>query len=296
MSFVTYTATFAIGLSSSTGILQAPSPATATGTGIPSSIPRVITPPGGLPDQVPGSTLAQIGLLYSLNYNFVLKHSLSQQQIFKYIPKGIAYGINGSEADVIVQTLRADDTTNELGYVTTLVFFYVPSDQVDVLALHLHDRDSIIYNNSDLSVKTLMDYINPFLPIRGDDSSDQVSTRPSSTPGSSTSVSPASSSLSSHQKISIGVAVPIAVIALLCLGAFWWRRRRRNTDLPPMAEKDIDEKRHEMAPEARRFELQEHEYELELPTGEENQRRGLQRRQELHGGEFLQELEVPEAL
>ena len=138
-------------------------------TGIPSSLPHVIIPGGGLPPMPPDTTLVQIGFLYPLNYPFVLANSVSQKQIFKYLPDGIAYGLNISSENVTMQTLRADDTSQELLYITTLALAYIPSSLVDKLALDLHTPASQIYHSPDASVRTLCGMINPAMPIRADD-------------------------------------------------------------------------------------------------------------------------------
>ena len=155
-------------------------------TGIPSSLPHVITPPGGAPDQPANTTLIQIGFLYPLNYPFVLANSLSQRQIFKYVPPGIAYGLGIPEGNVTMQTLRAYDTTKDMHYITTLALAYIPSNMVEKLTLGLQTPVSDIYNNPDKSVKTLFTMVNPMLPIMGDDSMGSSPTSntgsPSSTP------------------------------------------------------------------------------------------------------------------
>ena len=158
-------------------------------TGIPSSLPHVITPPGGAPDQPANTTLIQIGFLYPLNYPFVLANSLSQRQIFKYMPPGIAYGLGIPEANVTMQTLRAYDTTKDLRYITTLALAYIPSNMVEKLSLDLHAPVGDIYNNPNKSVKTLFSMVNPQLPIMADDSMGSSPTSntgsPSSTPSDS---------------------------------------------------------------------------------------------------------------
>ena len=156
-------------------------------TGIPSRLPHVITPPGGAPQQPPNTTLIQIGFLYPLNYPFVLAQPLSQQQIFKYMPQGISYGLQIAQDNVTMQTLRAYDTTKDLHYITTLALAYIPSDMVDKLSLDLHNPVAPIYTNSDKSVKTLFSMINPALPIRADDNMGASPTSGTGSPSSTAS-------------------------------------------------------------------------------------------------------------
>ena len=156
-------------------------------TGIPSSLPHVITPPGGAPQQPPNTTLIQVGFLYPLNYPFVLANSLSQRQIFKYMPDGISYGLDIPKENVTMQTLRAYDTTKDLHYITTLALAYVPSSFVEKLALDLHTPAGNIYNNPDPSVKTLFSMVNPALPIRADDNMGASATSGAYSPSSTAS-------------------------------------------------------------------------------------------------------------
>lgn len=137
------------------------------------------------------TTLCQIGFLYPLNYKFVLAHPQSQRQIFKYLPQGIADGLEIPLEDVTMQTLRAYDTTEDLKYITTLALFFIPSEQMDLLQLYLHTPTHPIYNNSNPSVNTIMSMINPAIPLKGDnalgtpsapDSSSEDASNPSTTP------------------------------------------------------------------------------------------------------------------
>ena len=86
------------------------------------------------------------------------------------MPQGISDGLDISQDNITMQTLRAYDTTKDLHYITTLALAYIPSDMVTKLYLNLHNPVSPIYTNSDKSVKTLFSLINPALPIRADDS------------------------------------------------------------------------------------------------------------------------------
>ena len=137
-------------------------------TGIPSDLPKIITPPYGVPQPPPNTTLIQIGFLYPLNYAFVLAHMESQQQIFKYLPQGIADGLDIPVANVTMQTLRAYDTTRDLGYITTLALCFVPAEQVNMLNLILKTPSHKIYDNPDKSVKTILSMVNPAIPILSD--------------------------------------------------------------------------------------------------------------------------------
>ena len=157
-------------------IIEAPSASMPTAsedfppTGIPSTVPKIISPPEGVPTQPENTTLCQIGFLFPLNYKFVLNNDVSQRQIFKYLPMGISDGLNLTLGNVTMQTLRAYDTTQDLGYITTMALFWLPSDHVNMLSFDLHTPTDQIWNNTNPSVKTLMSVINPTIPIRADNS------------------------------------------------------------------------------------------------------------------------------
>ncbi|KAI9710322.1 MAG: hypothetical protein M1820_002817 [Bogoriella megaspora] len=156
-------------LNAATSIFFQPTPTGSipppTDSGIPSSIPRIIQPPGGMPPQPSNSTLVQLGFGYSLNYPFVASTYGSAEQIFQYLPVGISYGLNIQPGDISMHALQPYDTTQDLHYITTLALLYVPSDQVNALSLNLHTPVASIYNHPDPAVKTLMSLISPSFPI-----------------------------------------------------------------------------------------------------------------------------------
>ncbi|KAI9888156.1 MAG: hypothetical protein M1823_000091 [Watsoniomyces obsoletus] len=139
---------------------------TATSTGIPSSLPRIITPDGGVPRQPQNTTLIQVGFNYGLNYPFVVNNTISVAQIFNYLPQGLAYALDIPTSQVIMHTLQPYDTTKDLNYITTLALAFVPSDMVNRLELDLHTPASRAYNNPDQSTDAMMSMINPSFPIR----------------------------------------------------------------------------------------------------------------------------------
>jgi hypothetical protein len=153
-----------------TSILYQPSETATTATaskpsGIPTSMPRVIQPPGGMPSAPENTTLIQVGFTYGLNYPFVVSTGGSANQIFQYLPAGLAYGLNVDVSEVKMYALQPYDTTDSLHYITTLALVYVPSSAVNQLQLDLHTSVATMYNNPDASTKTLMGMINPAIPM-----------------------------------------------------------------------------------------------------------------------------------
>ncbi len=205
---------------------------------IPTTLPQVISPPNGLPSQPQNTTLVQIGFSYALNYPDVLANNVTQRQIFSYIPQGIAFGMSLDVVQITMQSLRAYDTTKSLAYVTTLACFYLPSSNVSSLQSQLEisktrNANTPLYDNPDPSTNSLMALINPGIPVTAGAilSSSLISATTSTSAAPPTSataqtLTPKTSlaGLSSGSRISIGVMVPVAMIAIFLLGLLFWRR------------------------------------------------------------------------
>lgn len=240
-----------------------------------------------------------MALSYGLHYQYILDHPKAQQQIFKYLPMGLAYGVQISSDDVIMQRLEAYDKTAQLGYVTTLASTWIPSHLIDRLRSRMLDNSNNIYHNPDPSVKQLMSLVLPSIPLL------EPST-PSPSPNTG------STGLNSAVKVIIGVLIPVGVIAVLVLTVAYNHQKRRKkhaTSLNRANKITINKSRHaffQRKPEldgedqmhevsagggwmeldgegSRRQELQGAEVEMEL-QGERI------RRQELQGGEIAIEL------
>lgn len=134
---------------------------TATST----EIPQVIAPAGGIPAAPQNSTLIQLGFNHLLPYPFVATMASSSSQILYYTPLGLEYALQIPGTQVVPYLIRPYDTSKTLGYVTTLVQLYIPSDQVDPLALQLHAPESRLFQQQDPSIKTLFSMINPEIPL-----------------------------------------------------------------------------------------------------------------------------------
>jgi hypothetical protein len=144
---------------------------TSTATaGIPSSMPKVITPPGGNIVKPANTTLIQIGFTHELNYAFVSSNPASAGQIFQFLPVGVKYGLNilptsADAKDTRMYNLQPYDTSKTMGYITTLALLYIPTEDLNQLAVDLHTPNSPLYQNPDPTVATLMSFINPTIPL-----------------------------------------------------------------------------------------------------------------------------------
>jgi len=156
--------------------------------------PKIITNPNVTGPVPEGMSKVQIGLLFPLNFYFVVNTPLSSAQIFQYMPIGLADGLTLHQDQVIMHSLYPINTTATMGFVTTGCMAYIPSNMVQSLGLDLHNPVAQIYNNADPSVNTLMGYINPAIPLipgSGDGSTGTGSgsgSNPSSTPGGNNGV------------------------------------------------------------------------------------------------------------
>ncbi|KAI4161120.1 MAG: hypothetical protein LQ342_005157 [Letrouitia transgressa] len=135
---------------------------------LPSSVPAMVQPPGGIPSQPDNTTRIQVGFLKPLNYGFVVGNPVTQQQIFGFLPPGIAYGLGIDDGDVTIELLKADETSTDLPYIRTLALAFIPKDQVNNLYLDLHTPTQRIYHNPNASISMLMNFIDPSVAIQAD--------------------------------------------------------------------------------------------------------------------------------
>ncbi|KAK5129426.1 hypothetical protein LTR08_003282 [Meristemomyces frigidus] len=138
---------------------------TVTSAGLPTYMPRLVQPPGGMPTAPLNSTLIQVGFNYGLNYPFVVHSENTTAQIFAYLPQGIAYGLGISQDQVKMNALMPYDTHKSLGYITTLAQAYIPSHMVSTIQQGMHAPLGNMYVNPNPAIRTLMSMINPTIPL-----------------------------------------------------------------------------------------------------------------------------------
>ncbi|ELP70177.1 hypothetical protein ACKI1I_20675 [Streptomyces turgidiscabies] len=167
LRFLTVSAILALGGPAVALGHAAPAMAASSGVAAPSALtelPAAINPSGGVPAQPQGTTLVQVGFLSQLDYSFVAGQPTAAAQIFNFLPRGVAYGLGADTNDVVVAQLRPLDTTDTLGYITTVALLYIPSNDVDPLQRALLNSGSPLYNNPDSRVTALMSHISPEIP------------------------------------------------------------------------------------------------------------------------------------
>ena len=200
---------------------------------LPSNVPQILYQNGGPGSQPPNTRLINIAFRYPLNYLFVYNHTTSQQQIFHYIPLGICYGLEIEISQITMQSLRAWDTYEDLGYVTTLALAWIPEGLVDNLALLVETSVSRFYNNPDNSTAFLLSMINNAIPITGSNSTDGASTPfgniPTDTSSAKTAGAPIGGDIGNSEHVrasSVGIGVGVACGAAAYGAAMFFVARR----------------------------------------------------------------------
>ncbi|KAH9812178.1 hypothetical protein Tdes44962_MAKER05819 [Teratosphaeria destructans] len=150
---------------SSPGGLHTQPGSETSGKGMPTTMPALVQPPGGMPEEPVNFTLIQVGFNYGLNWPFVVSSENTTTQIFEFLPQGIAYGLGISTTDVKMNCLLPYDTSSTQGYIKTLAQAYIPSALVTDLEQALHQPNSQLYCNPTSTVETLMSMIDPTIPL-----------------------------------------------------------------------------------------------------------------------------------
>ncbi|EON97532.1 putative mucin family signaling protein [Phaeoacremonium minimum UCRPA7] len=137
---------------------------TTTG-GLPTGIPRAITPNSGL-DPIPdGSVEIQIGFKYGLNYQFVAENPKAAAQVLWSVPELLSHAGSFDKSKAQMRRLIPLDTSANYGFVTTLAIATYPKTLVDQLRLDIHAPNSRVYNNPNQLVYNVSELINPAIDI-----------------------------------------------------------------------------------------------------------------------------------
>ena len=223
-----------------TSILHGPSstPSATQGgsfgpSSLPSNVPQILYQNGGPGTQPPNTALINIAFRYELNYLFVYNHTVSQEQIFHYIPRGICWGLEINAQQITMQSLRAWDTYEDVGYVTTLALAWIPEGLVDSLSLLVSTSVSRFYNNPDNSTNFLLSMINSAIPIVSSNDTDGVSppfgTIPSDSGSAKNAGAPIGGDIGNSEHVrasSVGIGVGVACGAAAYGAAMFFVARR----------------------------------------------------------------------
>lgn len=191
--------------------------------------------------------MINIAFRYPLNYLFVYNHTESQQQIFYYIPRGISFGLEIEGTQITMQSLRAWDTYEDVGYVTTLALAWIPEGLVDNLGLLVSTPVSRFYHNPDNSTNFLLSMINSAIPITSSNSTDGGTSPfgniPSDVPSAKTNGAPIGGDIGNSEHVrasSVGIGVGVACgaaaygAAMFFVARRYKKRRQSHTRSPSM--------------------------------------------------------------
>ena len=124
-----------------------------------------------MPTPPDNSTLIQFAFKRALDYEFVVTNQNAIDEIFMYLPQGVAYALTETPDKVTMQSLVPYDTTN-WGYITTLALCYIASDQVATMQDALVEPESRFhkYDPNTSPVFQLVSLINTTFPLLADPS------------------------------------------------------------------------------------------------------------------------------
>ena len=144
-----------------------PSSATGTSTQAPASketefLPAAIAPPAGLTPPTEAQTLVQIGFYQSLNYPFVVSHANATAQIFNYLPRAVGFAMSVDPSTIVANSLRPYQMP---GYVATVAYLMISTQQLSTLQALVEDGNSILYHQASSDLQSLVDNIDRSIPF-----------------------------------------------------------------------------------------------------------------------------------
>ncbi|KAF6234559.1 hypothetical protein HO173_007184 [Letharia columbiana] len=214
---------------------------------LPSNVPLILYQNGGPGSQPPNTRLINIAFRFPLNYLFVYNHPISSEQMFHYVPLGICYGLEIDITQITMQSLRAWDTYEDVGYFTTLAIAFVPDGLVDNLALLVSTSASRFYHNPDNSTAFLLSMIDSAIPIIGSNATDGASAPfgniPTETSSAKNAGAPIGGDIGNSEHVrasSVGIGVGVACgaaaygAAMFFVARRYKKRRQSHTRSPSM--------------------------------------------------------------
>jgi hypothetical protein len=125
-------------------------------TGFPSSLPKVISPLGGIPPQPANHTMISLGFNYGFNYTFIVQNQTSIEQIFSFIVSPISRALNLEMDELIPNSIHPRNTIAEVGFITTLAYIFIPTSSLSTLRLLLLAKDCRLFQDPSPLAQTLM--------------------------------------------------------------------------------------------------------------------------------------------
>lgn len=190
-----------------------------------------------MPTSIPDDKfLGQIGFYFGLNYAFVSAND-GGNQIFTYLKKAVADGLGIEQDDVVNYGLRAVDTSQWQGFITTLAVFMIPKDLNSTLALQIRNPATPFWHNKNETVNQLTSVVDPSWPLPygklpGDSSPSQDNDPAATATGGPADGGAIGGDMAASRRVnptSVGIATG-AVLGAMAYGAamFFVARRYRN--------------------------------------------------------------------
>lgn len=115
---------------------------------------------------VAGFTSISVGFKQALNYEFVVKNSLSSAQIFEFLPDVLTYPFDGFDQDEVQVVKLVPFSSPNVDYIITVAELLFPKSKINDLQSLLLDKTSDLYSNPDSSQETLANLIDSRVPIQ----------------------------------------------------------------------------------------------------------------------------------
>ncbi|CAN6603066.1 signaling mucin Msb2p [Trichomonascus vanleenenianus] len=141
-----------------------PASSTPSSSGVPSSLPKAIAPSNPPTNPPKDSQVIQIGFDKPLNYPFVVDHPLAVAQIFRNLPMGLGYGLSLDASNVSMVSVQPYES-DSADYLVTVALAYIPKSLVQTLDALIHTPSSQLYRDPDQGVASLMNLIDPTIPL-----------------------------------------------------------------------------------------------------------------------------------
>lgn len=134
-------------------------------TNVGTFLPKIILPQATASPTAEGFKAITIGFKKALNYEFVVKNSLSSAQIFEFLPSVITDPFKNINVNNVQVIKLVPYSSSNVDYIITVVELLFPEDQIDALQSLILDPKSSLYLNADPSKEALANLIDSRVSI-----------------------------------------------------------------------------------------------------------------------------------
>ncbi len=133
--------------------------------GLPSGLPKAITPDSGNASLPADTTLIQVAFLAGLNYKWVASKPQAAAQIVDTLPKILSWHAGVPEDMIKVVRLTPYNTYYQTGFITTLAIASYPKTLVSQLRMDMHAPNSAVFQNPNALAYNMSQQINTAIDI-----------------------------------------------------------------------------------------------------------------------------------